>query len=450
MTSSEFLPNMFSTPVMSEIFSLGAQLRAMVRFEWALSSALEAAGIAESGSAKAIEPLCDAKFISLKDLTAESIEAGNYAIPLVRQLTAAVREKSQGAGRWVHYGATSQDVLDTAMVLQIRDGLVEIDRSVDALERGLVKQVRRHAATVMMGRTWMQPGPPVTLGLKLAGSLAALRRHKTRLRKVAESGLVLEFGGAVGTLASLGERGAVVSSELARVLDLKEPPIPWHTQRDCLVEIAQALALLTGTLGKFVKDVSLLMQAEVGEATEPLKEGRGGSSAMPHKRNPVLCARVLACAQRMPGLIAALLGAMPQEHERGLGLWQVEWEAIPEVFRLCSAALAASVEIAGGLEADAQRMRENLDATRGLALSEAVSAALAAKIGRDAAQELIRRASHRVEGSRQTLEAVLQSMPEVTAHLSVEEIHRVLDPAEYLGSAQRFIERVLGEGNADG
>ncbi len=447
--SDSLIPSMFSTPAMSEIFSLPGQLRAMMRFEWALACALEKTGIAEGGSGSVLEPLRDACFVDLAALMAESKEAGNLAIPLLRQLTAAVRERSETAARWVHFGATSQDVLDTAIVLQMRDALAEIQRVMDAMDRALAKQIRLHASTLMTGRTWLQPGPPITLGLKFAGTLAALHRHRARLASAADRALRLEFGGAVGTLAALGARGAAVSAEVARLLELQEAVIPWHTQRDNLVEVAQALALLTGSLGKFARDISLLMQAEVAEVAEPPGEGRGGSSTMPHKRNPVLCAQVLAAATRTPGLVATLLSAMPQEHERGVGLWQAEWETIPEIFRLCAAALAAALCIAEGLEVDAQKMRANLDATLGLALSEAVSVALASKVGRTTAHEIVRRASAQVEKSRQTLESVLLSMPDVTEHLRPAEIRRLLDPEQYLGSAQQFIDHVLGEGDAN-
>jgi 3-carboxy-cis,cis-muconate cycloisomerase len=380
----------------------------------------------------------------------ESVDDGNLAIPFVRQLTAAVRERSEPAARWVHHGATSQDVLDTALVLQMRDAVLEIQKTMDALDRALARQVRRHASTVMTGRTWLQPGPPTTFGLKLAGTLAALHRHKARLASAAGRALRLEFGGAVGTLAALGAHGAAVSAAIARRLDLEEAIIPWHTQRDSLVETALALALLVGTLGKFARDISLLMQAEVAEVAEPAKEGRGGSSAMPHKHNPVLCARVLAAAAMVPGLAATLLSAMPQEHERSLGLWPAEWETVPEIFCLCSSALAAAVEIADGLQVNSRRMRANIDATLGLALSEAVSAALARKVGQKAAHNLVRRASMHVEESQQTLESVLLSMPEVTAHLSAADLRRLLGPDEYLGCARRFIEQVLRESDANG
>jgi 3-carboxy-cis,cis-muconate cycloisomerase len=439
----------FSTPEMTAIFSPSAQLRAMMRFEWALSCALEKAGLAERGSGSALEGLLNAQFVDVEALTREAIDAGNIAIPFIRQLTMAVKRTNDAASRTVHLGATSQDVLDSALILQMREALREIGARIDRLSDALTSQIHTHAGTLMLGRTWLQPGPPTTLGLKLAGTLAALRRHRARIDAAAERALVLQFGGAVGTLASLGSSAAQVSTELARILELQEPDIPWHTQRDNLVEVAQVLALLVGSLGKLAKDVALLMQAEMGEVFEPLEEGRGGSSTMPHKRNPVACAAVLAAAARIPGLVSTLLSAMPQEHERGLGLWQAEWETIPEVFCLTAAALRRSAEIAEGLEVDAKRMRKNFEDLRGMALSEAVSAALALKTGRATAHELLRKATSEVMATGQPLESVLNGMPEVRLHLNSDEIQRLLQPEEYLGSAQRFIDRVLRGSNAD-
>jgi len=446
--SMEGTESLLSTPAMTETFSIKHQLRAMARFEWALSCALEKQGIAEKRTAASLEPLLDAAFVDVPKLLVDATQAGNIAIPFVQQLTAAVTSRNAAASHTVHLGATSQDVLDTALVLQIRDALAQIGAAVDALDRALRSQVRTHAETILTGRTWLQPGPPVTLGLKLAGTLAALRRHRTRLGAAAERVLVLQFGGAVGTLAALGPHGASVSAELARVLQLREPELPWHSQRDNLVEMGQVLALLVGSLGKFAKDIALLMQAEVGEVSEPMKEGRGGSSTMPHKHNPVGSAAVLAAAARVPGLVATLLGAMPQEHERGLGLWQAEWETLPEIFRLTAAALSRSIEIAEGLEVFPERMRTNLDAMLGLPLSEAVSAALAPKIGRTAAHTIVRKAGSEAVRTNQPLERILRTTPEIVAHLGENEIRRLMDPAEYLGSARRFIERVLEGPNA--
>jgi 3-carboxy-cis,cis-muconate cycloisomerase len=443
--SSDSTAFLFSTPEMTEIFSLSRQLRAMMRFEWALTCALEKHGIAEAGSASALEYLLDARFIDEAALECEAFDAGNIAIPFIKQLTAAVKRMSEPASRMIHFGATSQDVLDTALVLQMRDGLKLVLGAIDRLDVALAKQVNTHADTILTGRTWLQPGPPITLGLKLAGTLASLRRHRTRIREAAERALVLQFGGAVGTLAALGSAGAEVSAELARVIELKEPELPWHTQRDHLVETAAVLALLVGSLGKFAKDIALLMQVEVAEAAEPARDGRGGSSTMPQKRNPVACATILAIAARTPGLVSTMLVAMPQEHERGLGLWQAEWETLPEIFKLTAAALARSIEVAEGLEVDAARMASNLDAMLDLPQAEAVSAALAPLIGLSAAHDILRHAARQASETGRHLAEILKSIPAVTAHLSPAEIDRLLQPRHYLGSTKRFIERVIGE-----
>jgi 3-carboxy-cis,cis-muconate cycloisomerase len=440
---------LFSTPEMTRVFSQEGQLRAMMRFEWALTCALEKHGLAETGSNKVLESLLDAGFVDAALLVQDARAAGNIAIPFVRQLTAEVKARSEGSSRSIHLGATSQDVLDSALVLQIREAVQLLDVAIEKLEGALIHQVRKHRHTVLMGRTWLQAGPPTTLGLKLAGSLAALRRDRDRIRSAAARTLDVEFGGAVGTLAALGTTGGAVSAELARILQLKEPPLPWHTHRDNLVEMVQVLAILTGTLAKFARDIALLMQSEVGEAAEAHSEGRGGSSTMPHKHNPVACAAVIATNARMPGLSATMLQAMSQEHERGLGLWQAEWDTVPEAFRLTAAALAYSIEIAQGLRVDAARMMSNLDSLLGLPLSEAVNAALAPKVGRSAAHDLLRTATERAAAEKRNLADILKQLPQVTAHLTEVEIDQLLDPSAYLGSAQRFISRVLGEADAN-
>ena len=438
--SIEFL---FSTPAMTEIFSLSHQLRAMMQFEWALSCALEECGLAEAGSGDAVKRYVDARFVDLDALQSETLNAGNIAVPFIHQLTAQVKKENEAAAKTIHIGATSQDVLDTALILEIEEAIELIFESIGRLDRALEKQARAHAHTLITARTWLQPGPPITFGLKLAGFVSALRRHRTRMQQAAQRALVLQFGGAVGTLAALGPEGSRVSKELARILNLNEPELPWHSHRDNLVEIAATLALLVGTLGKFARDIALLMQTEVGEASEGAQAGRGGSSTMPHKRNPVACAAVLACAARVPGLVATLLAAMPQEHERGLGLWQAEWETIPEIFRLAACALARSIEIAEGLEVDAARMAANLDARLGLTQSEAVVIALAGRIGRSAAHSLLETAAREAAATGQHLSVVLKSMPDITALLNNAEIDRLLDPRQYLGSAARFIHQAL-------
>jgi 3-carboxy-cis,cis-muconate cycloisomerase len=284
--------------------------------------------------------------------------------------------------------------------------------------------------------------------LKIAGWLAALRRHRQRIEGAGKQAAILQFGGAVGTLAVLGEKGREVSSALAKKLDLREPDIPWHTHRDTLVEVATVLGLLVGTLGKIARDVSLLMQTEVAELFEPAEEGRGGSSTMPHKRNPVACAVILAAATRVPALVSMLLSSMGHEHERGLGNWQAEWETYPELFRLTASALDRTLEIARGLEVDREKMRANLEASDGLVMAEAVSAALAAEIGRDRAHDLVEKASRRAIAGKQHLAATLKSDPEIRKNLTESQIDTLMDPRAYLGSTREMIARVLGDPNA--
>ena len=434
---------LFTTPAVSQAFSAAAQLRAMMRFEWALVRALESCGLSEAGSGAVLERLLDAGFVDGEGLERGARLNGNIAIPFVQQLTAAVKARNEGAARAIHLGATSQDVLDTALVLQAREAWPSIEAGIDRLANALARQVRAHGETVLAGRTWLQTGPPTTLGLKLAGTLAALTRHRARLDAAAKRFQVLEFGGAVGTLAALGEKGMAVTGELARLLELEEPDLPWHTQRDNVAEVVQVLALLTGSLAKFARDIALLMQSEVGEAAEGGEGERGGSSTMPHKRNPVACAAVLANHAAMPALAATMLAAMPQEHERGLGLWQAEWETVPEAFRRAAAALDQAAEIAERLEVNPARMQANLDALLGLPMAEAVSVALTAKMGRAQAHELIRKASADAAREQRSLADVLKRMPEVTEHFSAAAMDDLVDPRRYLGRARQFIERVL-------
>jgi 3-carboxy-cis,cis-muconate cycloisomerase len=307
----------------------------------------------------------------------------------------------------------------------------------------LARLARVHRDTPMVGRTWLQHALPITLGLKAAGWLDVVRRHEARLRQLRPQLLVLQFGGAVGTLAALGERGPAVAEALARELDLGLPDLPWHGARDRLVELGTVLALLTGTLGKIARDLSLLMQTDVGEAFEPAGEGRGGSSTMPHKRNPVACAAILSAATRVPPLAATLLAAMPQEHERGLGGWHAEWEALPELCLLAAGALRQTLETIEGLEVDAVRMRANLDTTRGLIMAEAVMMALAPRLGRLVAHERVEHASKIAAAQGRHLREVLAEDLEITAELDGTALDRLFDPLSYVGQAQSFVDRVL-------
>jgi 3-carboxy-cis,cis-muconate cycloisomerase len=289
----------------------------------------------------------------------------------------------------------------------------------------------------------MQQAAPVTFGLKAAGWLSAIERHRQRLKELCTRTLVLQFGGAVGTLATLGNRGLDVAATLAEQLKLSLPDIPWHTQRDRVAEVATTLGLLVGSLGKIARDVALAMQTEIAEASEPAAPGRGGSSTLPHKRNPVSAAVVLAAAAKVPALVSVMLAAMVQEQERGLGNWQAEWETLPEICMLAAGALGHMTQVMEGLEIDAGRMRENLDATRGLIMSEAVSSALAAKLGRQAAHELVEAACRRAVEQGKSLREVLEQDTKLAAHLSTAELDRLFDPKNYLGVSGQLVERVL-------
>jgi 3-carboxy-cis,cis-muconate cycloisomerase len=313
----------------------------------------------------------------------------------------------------------------------------------------LVALSEEHRSTVMAGRTWMQHAVPIVFGVKTAGWLDAMVRHRERLSATRKRALVLQFGGAAGTLASLGTRGVEVGKALGEELGLEFPAVPWHAHRDRMAELATTLALVTGTLGKIARDVSLLMQTEVDEAAEPAGEGRGGSSTMPQKRNPVACAVVLAAAERVPGLTSIMLTAMPQEQERGLGGWQAEWETLPEIFRLCGGALRWTSETMNGVEVHTDRMRENLNRTHGLIYAEAVSMLLAKKLGKPAAHEMLESASRKALRDKKHLRDVLAADAEVKAQLTADEIEGLFDPKMHLGVAQQFIDRVLADSRRD-
>ncbi|HUB51204.1 MAG TPA: adenylosuccinate lyase family protein [Terracidiphilus sp.] len=438
----------FTTHEMRDIFSPLAQLRAMLRFEWALGCALEEHGIIAPGCSDAVASLSDTAFVDCDRLEREAVSAGNIAIPFLTQLTDALTATNLAAAGSLHFGATSQDLLDTALVLQMRDAFTVIASKLARLDRALVDQSQSHNSTVMLARTWLQAGPPTTLGLKLAATLAALRRSATRIRAAQAHMIVLQFGGAVGTLSALGDKGEAVSRSLAAKLELDEAAVPWHSHRDNIAEVAASLATLLGTLGKLAYDIALLMQTEVSEVSEASHDGKGSSSTMPHKHNPVNCAAIVAAAKRAPGLTAILLGSIIQEHERGMGSWQTEWAALPELFCLADGALTHSIDLIENLIVHRDRMRANIEATRGLPMAEAVAVALARKIGRPQAHALLRVAVESAIARQSTLAAVLKTMPEVRTHLSDAEIDELLTPENYLGSARCFVRKVTGDANS--
>ncbi|MFL6719149.1 MAG: 3-carboxy-cis,cis-muconate cycloisomerase, partial [Burkholderiaceae bacterium] len=336
---------MSASSEMRRVFSDLDAVQRMLDFEAALARAEAAHGVIPEAAVAAIVACCDAARLDMPALAQAAAAAGNLAIPLVRQLTAAVLRQDQEAGKYVHWGATSQDAIDTGLVLQLRDALDLLDADLRALADGLAALARQHRATIMIGRTWMQHALPTSLGLKLAGCLDAVLRHRQRLEELRGRALVLQFGGAAGTLASLGDQGLNVAATLAQQLGLALPDLPWHTQRDRVAEAATVMGLITGTLGKLARDLSLMMQTDVAEVAEPSAPGRGGSSTMPHKRNPVGCAVALSAAVRVPGLVSTMLSGMVQEHERALGGWQAEWDTLPDIALLTSGALRQMREV---------------------------------------------------------------------------------------------------------
>jgi 3-carboxy-cis,cis-muconate cycloisomerase len=442
------LPASLLTPLISSaavraILDDRARLQRMLDFEAALARAEAGLGVIPAQSAEPIAQACRADRYDIAGIGLDAVAAGNVAIPLVKALTAEVAKTDPQAAGHVHWGATSQDMIDTALVLELReviDALVaDLDRAIGAF----VALARRHQTTPTVARTWLQQALPMPFGLKIAGYAAALGRARTRLARLRHEALRLQFGGAAGTLAALSDRGLDVTDRLAALLDLPAPEAPWHSHRDRLAEIASAFAILTGTCGKIARDISLLMQTEVAEAFEPSAPGRGGSSTMPHKRNPTAAAIALSAATIAPNLVATILAGQVQEHERALGGWQAEWQTFPALALATSGALNAVVDIAEGLEIDVARMRHNVDATRGLIMAEAVSFALAGKLGKKQAHGLVEEASRKAARERRSLKDVLAEDPRVSAQLSGPELALLFEPLSYQGAAQTFIDRLI-------
>jgi 3-carboxy-cis,cis-muconate cycloisomerase len=447
--SNPLAPSSLLTPLMASaavraILDDRARLQRMLDFEVALARAEAAVGIVPALASEQIADAARAERYDLSALGEAAVAAGNIAIPLIDALTAEVAKADATAAGYVHWGATSQDVIDTALVLELRavtDALLaELDRAIE----GFSVLAGRHRRTAAVARTWMQHALPMPFGLKLAGYAAALARSRERLRRLRREALVLQFGGAAGTLAALNERGLDVAERLAALLDLPLPEAPWHSHRDRLAELASAFAILTGSCGKIARDVSLLMQTDVAEAFEPAAPGRGASSTMPHKRNPTAAAAALAAATIAPNLVATILAAQVREHERALGGWQAEWPTFPALALVTSGALAAIVDIAEGLEVDGERMRVNLAQSRGLIMAEAVSFALGAKLGKQEAHRLVEEACRKATAAKRDLLDVVGEDDRVKLSLSVGELAKLFEPMGYQGVAQTFIDRIAG------
>ncbi len=442
MASALFDP-LFDPAGVGTIFADTSWLQAMLDFEAALARAEAACGFFPGERAESIARCCRAGLFEPAEIGRRAPAGGNPAIPLVAALVRKVAAEDPEAARYVHFGATSQDVIDTALVLLLRRVVAFLEEETAALAAVLADLAATHRDTPMVARTFLQHAVPTTFGCKVAGWLDALLRQRRRLAEIRGRLLVVQFGGAAGTLAALGAKGPAVAARLAALLELDLPAIPWHAHRDRPAEFAAWLALLATGLGKMARDVALMTQTEVAELAEPGGEGRGGSSTMPQKRNPVACILVLAAAGRAPALAAGVMAGVVQEHERGLGGWHAEWRNLPELCVLACGALRRMREACAGLRVDADRMRRNLDRSGGLVMAEAVQTALLDTLGRAAARERLAAACARVRAEGADLRELLAADPEIGTRLSEAELAALFEPTGYLGSAPAFVERVL-------
>lgn len=441
--SSRLIDSLATTAAMAEVFSDRSLLQAMLDFEVALAEAESEVGIVPVSAVQAIKNAARADAFNPILFSQQTLRAGTPGIPLVRTLTEAVRQQDPHAARFVHYGATSQDVSDTALVLLLKKSRSIITADALSLETSLVRVSEEHRNTVMVGRTLLQQAPPITFGLKAAQWAAAIHRTRIQLEHVWSEALCLQLGGASGTLAALGDNGMNVGQRVADKLDLLFPSAPWHAHRDRLASLLCVCGILTSTLGKIARDLSLMMQSEVREAAEGGSEGRGGSSTMPHKQNPIGCALVLAAAGRVPGLIASFLASMLQEHERAVGGWQSEWATVEDILRATALAASSMAEVAQNLVIDPKRMRQNIEQSLGLIFAEKASFILLPTLGREEAHQLVAKACREASARGESLADVLRQLPEATAHLTDYHLRSLESPEDYLGMAEEFRRRLL-------
>jgi 3-carboxy-cis,cis-muconate cycloisomerase len=444
--SVSIFDSFLTTPDMIAAFDDAAVVQAMFAFEAALARAQAAEGLIPPTAAVAIAGVCNAQLYDIPAIVHAGRRAGSLAIPLVKELTRTVALYDANAARYVHWGSTSQDVLDTAMVLVTREALQLLDHALHDLAGHLQALATRHLATPVLARTLMQPAQVTSLGFKAAGWLAPLVRAREQVRAAAARALQLQLGGAVGTLSTMGEHGEAVANSVAKALRLKVADAAWHTQRDEWVRLGMEVAVLTGSLGKLATDLSLMAQGEVAELAEPSGNGRGGSSAMPHKRNPVSSMIALAAARRTPQHAAALLACMGQEHERGLGNWQAELAEWPNLFLSAHGALSALNDAFAGLKVDPERMLRNIDALHGLVFAEAASSYLAGAIGRPRAHALLEELAGRAgdgDGLLALLVEAVQSDPELAAHVDQGVLAGLFDPVAAAAPGRRLAERQL-------
>lgn len=431
----------FGTPAMRGVFEERALLARYTEVEVGLARAQARLGVIPAAAGAEIAARCDPGKLDLERLKRETEVVGYPILPLVRQLADQCGE----AGKYLHWGATTQDIMDTAVVLQLREALAIVGKDLDELRGILARQARRYRDTPMAGRTHLQQALPVTFGYKIAVWLAMLDRHAERLAQLKPRALVGQFAGAAGTLASLGDHGLAVQKALMQELKLAQPAATWHAARDSLAEAVNFLGLLTGSLGKIAYDVILMASTEVGELSEPFVQGRGASSTMPQKRNPISSELILACGKAVRQHAGLMLDAMVQDYERATGPWHAEWIALPEAFILSAGALHQAKFMLAGLIVDEARMRKNLDMTHGLIVAEAVMMGLAPHLGRNEAHDIVYDACRAVAEKGGSLADALAKVPEVSKHLDKAALEKLTDPSNYLGAAQEMVDRVVGK-----
>jgi 3-carboxy-cis,cis-muconate cycloisomerase len=437
---SAIFRDIFSTEAMRRVFSDENRIQKYLDFEAALAQAQARLGIIPKEAADEIVKHCDVAEIDFAKLKTQTERIGYPVLPVVQQLVALCRD---GLGEWCHWGATTQDITDSATVMQIREGLTLIEADLDGISDALAALARKYRDTPMAGRSNLQQAVPITFGYKMATLLAAFERHKQRLKELRTRVLVGEFGGAAGTLSSLGGRGLETQAELMKELKLGQPAIAWHTVRDTIAEVGCFLGLITGTCGKIAFDVKLMMQTEVEELYEPFHEGRGSSSTMPQKRNPISSVYITALTSVVRQQTAALLDAMVEDHERATGPWEIEWIVLPEIFSLTAGALAQTLFVLKGLQVDEKKMRSNLDITKGLIVSEAVMMGLGPHLGRQYAHDLVYDICRKVVATGRPLAELLAENEEIAKHLDRAALAKLCDPANYLGEAGAMVDRVL-------
>lgn len=421
-------------------------LQTLLDVEVALAAAEVEAGVIPASCLPDITAAARAEHFDIVALSDEATRDGNIVIPLVRRLTAVVAQRHADSAKYVHRGATSQDIIDTALALRLRHAGKMIRERLSEAMASAATLARTHVDTPIAGRTWLQQASPTTFGLKAAGWLDSIGRCRDRLDGAIERAQVIQLGGATGTLAALGTSGPAVAAAFARALSLQVPDMPWHSQRDRVADVGGALALTCGALGKIGRDIALLSQTEVGEASEPA-DGGGGSSSMPHKQNPVRSVLAMAAATRAPGLAATLFAAMPQEHERAAGGWQAEWQTVVDLVSVTLESSTAMGAALTELRVDEEQMRRNLQLRGGTAMAESLAVALESGMGRTEAMAVVQRVARDAERQGAAMRDIAIKDEAIGRVLSREHIERALAPQHFLGSSSEFVTRVLARWN---